>query len=565
MAYLLKASATKRALALALVCMMALALVPVSAGAAAPAATATVSGTVTVDGAPLADAFVDLYSYDLDDYPYATEITDLNGKYAFTGVAPGVYAVEVYDADGNFITAVDVNVTGAGTYTVDVAYNTPIPVIEGTVTNEANGQPIAEAEVTAWEYDADFGEWFWADFAITEATGEYVFTNEYLNSGVDYLVSFDGPGFMPELYDNLAMTAFPEGTLLNWDGGAPITGIDAALTPGTVTPQRVAAATRFSGSAAVAAMQLDMDPTTPGTQWQPDVYNIVIASGEDRAAADPLSAAGLCGVYGAPLFLVSSSSVEQPVKQAIKDMVAASDGPVTIHVVGGKMSVPDARVNEILAYCGAGSKLTSERVLAGGSRYDLAAAIARRMVDEMGVPSTVLVANGADQTKFFDALSLSPLSYYQEFPILLVEANAIPAATQATIDELKKANPALDVIVGGGAKTVSDTVKGKLGATRWAGSTRYSTATTIADNAIDMGWLSATSVGVAAKLPDALTGGTFLGSRGGVLVLTDGASLSDEAGSWLSSNKSFIEECFLLGGEKSLTKPVAAEIAGILE
>ena len=45
------------------------------------------------------------------------------------------------------------------------------------------------------------------------------------------------------------------------------------------------------------------------TRWPADehVSDVVIASGDDAAMADPLSAGGLCWAYNAPLLLVSKN------------------------------------------------------------------------------------------------------------------------------------------------------------------------------------------------------------------------------------------------------------------
>ena len=132
----------------------------------------------------------------------------------------------------------------------------------------------------------------------------------------------------------------------------------------------------------------------------------------------------------------------------------------------------------------------------------MAAEIAKEMKRISGTtPKTVLVANGADATKFFDALALSPIAANNAYPILLVDQNAIPTATRAVVNDFKPST----VIVGGGPATVSDGVRSSLKATRWSGRDRYSTATSIATKAIQQKMLTANCVGVAAKLPDALT------------------------------------------------------------
>ena len=160
-----------------------------------------------------------------------------------------------------------------------------------------------------------------------------------------------------------------------------------------LTSIRLADSDRFSTAVAIAREGFDTTGAS-GTQWG-GIRHVIIASGEDRAAADPLSAAGLCWAYDAPLLLVSSSNTPNQVKQAVKEIASQAGGTVTIHIVGGKVSVPDARYNDLKAYVGSSGSLKSHRV-AGADRFSTAAAIARDMKAQKGTPSTVLIANGAD-------------------------------------------------------------------------------------------------------------------------------------------------------------------------
>ncbi|MDP2181111.1 MAG: cell wall-binding repeat-containing protein [Actinomycetota bacterium] len=325
---------------------------------------------------------------------------------------------------------------------------------------------------------------------------------------------------------------------------------------------RVADSTRYSTAVAIAREGFD-----PGgeKQW-PGVVNVVIASGDDRAAADPLAASGLCWAYDAPLFLVKSTSVPSEVATAIREIARARSENIAMYVVGGPVSVPDARVNDIVKAVGSAEFVTTTpskmRILSSGGRYDLAKAIALCMRDvaaadpEKTMPSVALFANGADPAKFFDALALSPIAAHTGAPILLVQQNSVPSATSSAVGALGPATR----IVGGGSATVSETVRKKLGAQRWAGDTRYSTATAIADKAIAKGWLGARTVGVAAKLPDALTGGSMVGASGGVLVLTDGKALTPITGSWLAAHRKTIDDCYVFGGTMSVDPKVLTAI-----
>ncbi len=317
--------------------------------------------------------------------------------------------------------------------------------------------------------------------------------------------------------------------------------------------ERLAARCRYSTAVTVARAAY---PNWTG------VKNVVIASGDDRAAADPLAASGLCWAYDAPMLLVSATSTPDEVKAAVNEIVA-KNGSVTLRVVGGTSSVPAARLTEIQNAAGGATKVKVDRVLSTGGRYDLAAAIASRMKSVRGaeMPSVALVANGADPSKFFDALALSPIAAAKGAPILLVEANKVPPATASALASL---TPSLRV-VGGGPLTVSEHVRNYLGAVRWSGGDRYATAVAIANNAVDRGWLARYNVGVAAKMPDALTGGSLMGKRGGVLLLSDGRVLSTTTKSWLTSYKSQVGDSCVFGGPLSISDTVRIQIGQALQ
>jgi putative cell wall-binding protein len=351
--------------------------------------------------------------------------------------------------------------------------------------------------------------------------------------------------------------------------------------------ERVAGRTRYSTAVAVARRGFD-----PGgyKSWG-DVKHVIIASGEDRAAADPLAASGLCWAYDAPLFLVSSTSVPDEVKQAVQEIVTAN-GATTVHIVGGTISVPDARFAELDA--AVSGTLAKRRVLSAGNRYDLAAKIAQTVVSvadaspSKDLPPAVLVANGADPAKFFDALALSPIAAAEGCPIILTSATALPPASRNAIKTLGF-NYA---IIGGGPLTVGNTVRDEVegivddvGGTveRWYGSTRYTTATTIAEKAQAKGWLDFLHIGVAAKLPDALAGGSAVGRLGGVVVLTKGDTLTPDTAAFLEKwdthnngalgawsfgppifHPSVTGATYVLGGPLSITDAVQTDMVDAL-
>jgi putative cell wall-binding protein len=322
---------------------------------------------------------------------------------------------------------------------------------------------------------------------------------------------------------------------------------------------RIAGPDRYDTSAEIARSKYDFR----GWKTWPSVNAIVIASGEDRAAADPLAAASLLAYHNGPLLLVSSASVSWQVKEVVREICAAN-GAVDVFVVGGPVSVPDARLAEIESHSGV--DLTFTRLTTKGDRYDLAHAIAMHVEGKRGVePPVILVANGEDPTKFFDALSLSPIAGYRGYPILLVGENSIPSRTE---QYLKHAQP-LEVYIGGGPKTVSTAVENTMegyaevnAVDRWYGADRYKTSTAIATGADSLSFIQTESLGVAAVLTDALSGGAMIGgASNGPLVLTQGDVLTPSTGAWVTANGQHLKFCDVYGGERSVTPAVKAAIA----
>ena len=343
----------------------------------------------------------------------------------------------------------------------------------------------------------------------------------------------------------------------------PTTGINAHMELDPLRTERLSDSDRYSTAVKIARERFT-SPSNP-TLWL-GVDTVVIASGEDRAAADPLAAAGLCGAYGeTPLFLVSSARVPASVKTALRE-ISQTRGKTRVIVVGGPTSIPNERLGEVISAMPNG--VTIDRLIDTGDRFDLAAAIAERISNVKGVaPDMALVANGADPDKFFDALALSTVAAAQGAPILLVNEDSIPSATRNALGQLVGSR---DIIIGGGPATVSEPVMAELGhqygnAERWAGSDRYRTAQAIADRATGYGMLSDDLVGVAARLPDALAGGAMVGQTRGVLLVSDGEDLTPSTGNWLGAHKTSVEKCYVIGGEKSVTPRVKSAINAKLQ
>lgn len=322
--------------------------------------------------------------------------------------------------------------------------------------------------------------------------------------------------------------------------------VRAADITASLNTTRLAGATRYDCAVRIAK------EAYPG--WA-GVTDVVVASGEDAAAADPLSAAGLCNLYHAPLLITKGAALSPEVAAAI----AAMPAPVKVHIVGGPGSVKPAVLTALARL----SKVSSVDRISGADRYALAANVAERMRTGASVPPTVaLIANGAQPKTFFDALALSAVASHMGFPILLVKPTAVPGATAHELAVLAPSQ----TWVAGGAATVSNPVYSAVHASgRWWGATRYDTAVAVANGAIARGWLGADHAVLAAKLPDALTGGAALGSKGAPVLVTAGTSLSAQPLGFLLSHRTSLWGVYVLGGTGSLSTAVQSSIVSQLQ
>src|SRR5207237_197909 len=146
--------------------------------------------------------------------------------------------------------------------------------------------------------------------------------------------------------------------------------------------------------------------------------------------------------------------------------------------------------------------------------------------------ATAIIANGFT---YVDALAAGAMSYSNNFPVLLVNSDSVPASTSSAISSLgiKKA-----IIVGGTAAIssgVQSSIESATGnpALRIGGTDRNDTAAQIGDYEINSLSYTATTAVLAngLTLVDALADGPYAGQNKAPIVLT--ASLPTATGAWL--------------------------------
>lgn len=319
------------------------------------------------------------------------------------------------------------------------------------------------------------------------------------------------------------------------------------------------------------------------------VTDVIVVCGADRAAADPLSASGLAGVYNAPILLVRTDPTKTEVPLATKDALnairTATGQKPQIHVVGGPVSVTSAQATTLKAYDRDG---VIDRI-SGADRYAVAAAVAKRMRSVQGAAyvKTALFANGADAAYFWNALAAGPLAYRQHFPILLTKKGSIPSATSG-----QKSYYTTRLLVGTPADS-AESVRSSLGATRigyaasdGASYDRTKVARRVTEYASDSArsWIGVGGtdaiyeVAYANRLADGIVGGAFMGKRNGPVLFTSSAGLLDSslpgvvytippAGvneEWLVGHRWGSGNAWILGGDVSITPAVKTNIQRLL-
>lgn len=279
----------------------------------------------------------------------------------------------------------------------------------------------------------------------------------------------------------------------------------------------------------------------------PGVPYVFVATG--RSFPDALAGGPLAAQIGAPLLLVSTSSIPAPTLSEIRRL-----RPVHIYVLGGRSAVSDTVVNQLRALDSASS--TGPFRLAGADRYATAAAISRSAFGA-GVP-TAFIAVG---TNFPDALAGAPASAASRGPLLLVTSTTVPAATRT---ELGRLNPRRIVILGG-TGAVSASVASQLDAfatgsvVRWSGANRYATAASIAAQAFP----SAGSAFVtnAFGFADALAGGASAGAWHGPTLLVTASEVPAPTAQQLQRLRP--ARIFVLGGAAAVSEAAVNRIRAL--
>ncbi|EXF27355.1 hypothetical protein BA93_00765 [Finegoldia magna ALB8] len=299
-------------------------------------------------------------------------------------------------------------------------------------------------------------------------------------------------------------------------------GTTTPSVPGTTTPAqttkettRVAGADRINTSVEVSK------------KYYKSAETVIIANSEKFA--DSLSASALSKALKAPILLVQKDQLDSVVAQEIKRL-----GAKNVVVIGGEQSVDEAK-NSLSKY--------NVQTIAGSDRYETSAKIAQEIIKRTGTTQAVI----ASGETFADALTVAPLANKNNMPILLVQPNNIPKATQEVLKQINK------VIIVGGEKTISNQVANKLpNATRIAGANRYETAKKI----YEYGFKDRKEVNIAngTNFVDSLV----IGSIDCPILLAESNEVPESTKEAIKDSK--FEKVNVFGGENSIDESVVKEL-----
>ena len=302
-------------------------------------------------------------------------------------------------------------------------------------------------------------------------------------------------------------------------------GTTTPSVPGTTKPETPAqtpkATTRVAGADRInTAVEVSK-------KYYKSADTVIIANYEKFA--DSLSASALSKALKAPILLVQKDQLDSVVAQEIKRL-----GAKNVVVIGGEQSVDKAK-NSLSKY--------NVQTIAGSDRYETSAKIAQEIIKRTGTTQAVI----ASGETFADALTVAPLANKNNMPILLVQPNNIPKATQEVLKQIKTA------IIVGGEKTISKEVANKLpNPTRIAGANRYETAKKI----YEYGFKDRTEVNIAngTNFADSLV----IGSIDCPILLAESNEVPESTKQAIKDSK--FEKVNVFGGENSIDESVVKEL-----
>lgn len=264
--------------------------------------------------------------------------------------------------------------------------------------------------------------------------------------------------------------------------------------------------------------------------------NVFLASG--TSFPDALAGASFAAALGGPILLVQRNGLPNATAGELDRL-----NPKAITLLGGPSAISDELAQAVVPYASA-----EVRRIAGADRWATAAAISTGFTAPV---STVYIASGAN---YPDALAGgAAIGGTTGGPLLLVEPDAIPAATATELTRLQPSN----IVVLGGPSAISEAVMDALVPyapnvpIRRSGGDRYSTAVQVA-----AAFANAPVVYLARgdAFADALAAGASAAFRKGPILLVPHGCIPFEVD--ITIQRLAPAEVIVLGGTSALSDAV---------
>ncbi|MDD7593769.1 MAG: cell wall-binding repeat-containing protein [Peptoniphilaceae bacterium] len=223
--------------------------------------------------------------------------------------------------------------------------------------------------------------------------------------------------------------------------------------------------------------------------------------------------------------------------------------PKTVYLLGGTQSIQAAVEQQVHAVV-SGAPV---KRLSGADRFAV-------NVTTLGQPADVahlVIANGND---YPDALTGTPLAQSKGAKLLLTKPQAIPAATEAALRQMKQLR---SITVVGGPKSVSDAVLARLQQltgvkpVRLTGKDRYTLSAQVAQNAFTKPAVVLTTSGEG--FADALVAAPLSQNLKAPIVLVRAASVHPDVLHYLRTTTS-LKTNYVIGGPQSITPAVFDQV-----
>ena len=245
----------------------------------------------------------------------------------------------------------------------------------------------------------------------------------------------------------------------------------------------------------------------------------------------------------APILLTDGNTLDPRVRAELERL-----HPTKIIILGG-----EGRLTKNLTASLVKPGLTLERI-GGKDRYATSALIAQRIPSD-----TVIFVNGEN---FPDALVSAPYAGIKQIPLLLTQAQGIPAPIRQAYLQL---NPTHVLVVGGTGVVPVNTMNNIPVEKRIGGVDRYDTAAQIYRYAQATYSSPTAYIASGEQFADAMVGAVLAAKTGSPLFLTQGTSVPATSYSVLSlaaKQPNPVQKIYILGGTDVVSSIVAGTLQG---